>query len=78
MLTNDQMKPNRYGIMMKYKRMYEAICEIYKSGRKVMIATHTKATIYPSLDWFKLGKTGVYVKRGKNWDCINFSAIKQA
>ena len=32
--------------------------------------------IYSKIEQFKLGKNGVYVQRGKSWDCITGASIR--
>lgn len=75
-MTNEQMKPNRFLDMMKYKKLYTAIVAEIEKGLAIQITTYTKSSIYKSASQFKYGKSGVYVQRGKNWDCINYANIR--
>lgn len=47
-------------------------------GGKVMVATYTQATIYSTkhADWFTATTDGLYVRRGKSKDCLNFTPVK--
>lgn len=73
MLTNDQMKPNRFARWAKARKRINFILENLEAGRTVQIATYTKAVRYTAKhkEMFKATKTGAYVQRGKNWDCID-------
>jgi hypothetical protein len=45
-------------------------------GIRWLIATYARATYYKSADWFKLDAIGsLYVRRGKAWDCLDFTKI---
>jgi hypothetical protein len=48
------------------------------SGGIVVVATMTKATMYSKkhIGMFKADKSGVYVRRGKSWDCIDYCGIR--
>jgi hypothetical protein len=75
-MTNEQMKPNRFARMMENKTIYEKILDAIKKGFSIQITTYTHSKIYSKSEQFKLGKSGVYVQRGKNWDCINGASIR--
>lgn len=76
MITNENMKPNRFLRMFENKTLYNKIAHEIGKGLSIQVTTYTRSTVYKSLDSFKLGKNGVYVKRGKNWDCINGASIR--
>lgn len=70
------MKPGRFLSMQRARSTYRAITSHLAAGGKVIVATYTKATIYSSVEQFKLGKATVYARRGKNWDAIDGCAIR--
>jgi polygalacturonase len=47
-------------------------------GNKVMVATHLKATVYSAahVSMFRANADGLFVQRGRYWDCIDYCAIK--
>jgi len=75
-MSNENMKANRYLRMYENKKLYNSIVAEIAKGLAIQVSTYTKSKIYTKAEQFKLGKTGVYVQRGKNWDCINSSAIR--
>lgn len=78
MLTNDQMKAGRFARWAKARAKVAAIRNALSAGNVVMICTATRAVQYGAthVDMFKATKTGAFVARGKNWDCIDFSTIR--
>jgi hypothetical protein len=80
MLTNEQMRQDRYGRWYRARRLVARIQETLNAGGCVVIATCTQARQYDvrSVDSFKATKTGAYVKRGKSWDCIDYCGIRFA
>jgi hypothetical protein len=78
MLTNDQMVPGRFQKLYIGRKRFNAISECLKNGGRVVIPTYVRATIYTPrhAGMFRLGKSGsLYVQRGRNWDCIDFSLV---
>lgn len=75
-MTNAQMTPNRFLRMMENKKLYTRIISEIEKGLAIQITTYTRSTIYTEGGQFKLGKTGVYVQRGKHWDCINGASVR--
>ena len=71
-----KMTPNRYGKMFACKKLYNNIATEISKGLAIQITTYNQSKIYTKIDQFKLGKTGVYVKRGKRWDCILYTSIR--
>ena len=73
MLTNDQMKPNRFARWAKARKRIKFILENLESGRTVQISTYLKSVRYTAKhkEMFKATKNGAWVQRGKNWDCID-------
>lgn len=77
-MNNDQMKANRYLRWAKARKRVSCIQRHLAAGGRVIIGTHTKATVYSAshADMFKATKDGAFVKRGKGWDCIDFSGVR--
>ena len=71
-----KMTPNRFGKMMEYKKLYNNIKAEISKGLSIQITTYTNSKIYSKIEQFKLGKNGVYVQRGKSWDCITGASIR--
>lgn len=72
-LTNEQMKPNRFVRWAKARKRIAFIVSNLEAGKTVQLTTYTKATRYTAKhkDMFKATKGGAYVQRGKSWDCID-------
>lgn len=75
-MSNENMKANRYLRMYENKKLYNSIIAEIAKGLSIQITTYTQSKIYTKAEQFKLGKTGVYAQRGKNWDCINGASIR--
>lgn len=77
MLTNDQMKPDRFAKWAEYRRMVRNIDATLAMGGEVVLCTHTRQTRYTAkcAGMFKANKSGAYVQRGKSWDFIGWTAI---
>ena len=77
-MNNGQMKPNRFYRWAEARRKHRLIVQHLQSGGKVVVATYTHATIYTSqhVDMFKATQSGLYVRAGKRWDCLDFSNIQ--
>jgi hypothetical protein len=73
MLTNAQMKPNRYARWAKARKKYNAIISNVTAGRTVVIANHMRAYEVTSknVSLITHNKTGVYLKG----QCIDFCSI---
>ena len=76
MLTNDQMRPYRFQRMMECRILYRKIESALASGLRIQVTTYAHSKVYTNLEQFKLGKTGVYVARGKHWDDISGCSIR--
>lgn len=76
-MTNDQMTANRYLRWYQARRKLAAIQQALQDGCTIMVSTHLKATQYTAkhADMFKATRTGLFVKRGKHWDCIDYCKI---
>ena len=75
-MSNENMKANRYLRMYENKKLYNGIIAEIAKGLSIQITTYTQSRIYSKAAQFKLGKAGVYVRRGEHWDCINGSSIR--
>lgn len=80
MLTNEQMKANRYGRWAAARKLVNRIQSTLNAGGYVVIGTYTKAVQYDSrhADYFKATRNGAYVQRGKTWDCIDYCGFRFA
>ena len=76
MIANEKMTANRYMRMYENKKLYSGIIAEIEKGHAIQVTTYLASKIYKSASQFKLGKNGVYVQRGKNWDCINGASIR--
>lgn len=47
-------------------------------GNKIQVCTYTRATLYDHrhANLFKITSTGLFVARGKSWDCIDYCGIR--
>jgi len=77
-MTNDEMKPGRYLRWHKARRNAARIAAHLEAGGKVVIGTYTRATVYSKnhADMFRATRSGLFVRRGKHWDCIDYCAIR--
>jgi hypothetical protein len=81
MITNEQMRANRYGKWAQSRKLVKDIQDTLNAGGIVVMATYTKATQFDSrhVDMFKATKTGAYVqKRNGKWDCIDYCGFRFA
>ena len=78
MLTNAQMKQDRYGQWCRSRKLYKQIQDTFAADGTVTIATYAKATHYDKrhANMFKSLKDGVYVQRGKGWDFISLCGFR--
>jgi hypothetical protein len=78
MLSNEQMKENRYGRWAKARKLYGKIQATFAAGGIVTVATATRATHYNAKhsEMFRVTRTGVYIQRGKSWDCIDLCGFR--
>jgi hypothetical protein len=77
MLSNEQMKPNRFGKWAAARKRAAKIAAAFDAGAEVWTCTMTKRTKYTAkhASMFKAGKDAVYVQRGKSWDCLIFTPV---
>lgn len=75
-LSNDQMKAGRYLRFQQAKRKLEWIKARSAEGLDVYVCTYTKSTRFTPKtmakgEWFKATRSGLYVARGRQWDCVD-------
>ncbi len=77
-LSNDQMKANRYGRWAVARKLIRHIVTNLEAGNDVYLCTYTKATRYQRKHaaMFKANRNGAWVQRGKSWVCINFTPVR--
>jgi hypothetical protein len=77
-MTNDQMKAGRFVTWAKARKRLSAIQEAFSAGKSVYVCTQTKATRYTAkhAEMFRATKSGLFVQRGKGWDCLDFTALR--
>ena len=73
MITNDQMKPNRFARWANARKRVSFIVSNLNAGKTVQLTTYTKATRYNAkhINMFKATKFGAFVQSGKSWLCID-------
>ena len=78
MMSNEQMRANRYGKWADARRMFRQIQETLQSGGVVQVTTYTRSTLYQAKHsgMFSARKDGVYVQSGKSVVCLNSCAIR--
>lgn len=78
MLTNAEMKSDRFVRWANARAKVAKIKAHLGSGGVVIVSTMTRAVEYKTKhsEMFKATRTGVYVARGKSWDCIDYSNIR--
>jgi hypothetical protein len=77
-MNNSHMRPNRFFQWQQYKKRFAEIQAHLGKGGSVLIPTCTKATLYrpKHAGMFKVTRSGLFVQRGKSFECLNFSAIR--
>jgi hypothetical protein len=79
MLTNDQMRPNRWAKLAKGRKIYRRMHACWDAGGYVRIGTATRYSDYKPAhrDLIELGKSGsLHARRGKRADCIDFCTFQ--
>lgn len=76
LLTNDQMQADRYLRWHQARALHARISAHLARGGCVLVATYLKCWIHRDPGQFQCRRDGVYVRRGKRWDCINHCAIR--
>jgi len=78
MLTNDQMKANRFLKLAKGRKLYARMNETWNKGGIVTIGTCTRGYEIKAKarELVILGKSGsLYLQKGKSRDCIDFCSF---
>jgi hypothetical protein len=77
-MTNEQMKPGRFLRWQQARRTAAKIDAHLASGGKVLVGTYTRVTVYSRkhADMFRATSSGLCVRRGTHWDCIDYCAIR--
>jgi hypothetical protein len=77
-MTNDQMKPGRFLRWQQARRTAAKIAAHLTSGGRVLVGTYTRAIVYSGkhVDLFRATSSGLYVRKGKHWECIDYCAIR--
>jgi len=72
-MTNQEMQTQNRAI-----RKWLWMRDCWRHGADVITCTYGKATYYSAkhADLFRVRKSGLYVQRGKSWDCLNFTNLK--
>ena len=73
MLANHQMKAGRFLRWHKARQTMRWIEARWAEGRTVYITTYARSTAIKAknAECLQAGRDGVYMRRGKHWDCIN-------
>jgi len=60
------------------EKLEEIQTHLATKGNKVMVCTHLRATTYDHrhIGMFKANTGGLFVQRGRAWDCIDYCAIR--
>ena len=66
------------GLMETREQKYNRIIETLSAGGIVQIVTYTRAIQYDKrhLSLFKVNPTGLYVRHGKRWVCIDYTCLR--
>lgn len=72
-MSNEAMKAGRFLKWAKARKLLRRIQAVLAADGKVTVGTHTRATTYGSANasLFKATQAGLFVQRGKSWDCID-------
>ena len=72
------MKPGRFLRWQRARRTAAEIAAHLAAGGKVVVGTHTRATVYGRRHaaLFRATRSGLYVRSGRRWDCIDYCAIR--
>ena len=79
MLTNEQMKPNRFAKLARGRKLYRRMQAAWDAGGFVRVGTATRYTDYRAKhrEMIRLGESGSLYAQclGKNWDCLDFCSF---
>lgn len=76
-MTNEQMIEKRFSRWANYRKMISNIKKTLAADGEIHIVGYGRVVKCDKrhVEMFKATKSGAYVQRGKNWDCLNFSKI---
>lgn len=77
-MTNDQMRPGRFLRWQHARRTAARITAHLESAGRVIVGTYTRATVYSRRHaaLFRATSSGLLVRSGNHWDCIDHCAIR--
>lgn len=77
-LDNSQMRAGRYLRWHDARRKLRDILAHLTAGGAVLTFTYTRATRYTARHaaMFRAARSGLYVRRGNSWECIDFTPIR--
>jgi hypothetical protein len=77
-MTNEDMKPGRFLRWQQARRTAAKIASHLESGGGVVVGTYTQATVYSRqrAAMFRATRSGLYVRSGKRWECIDYCALR--
>lgn len=66
-----------FGRWAANRRLVARVLAALQSGKRVTIATYTKATLYDArhVGMFRADQRGAWVQRGKHWDDFSGAAV---
>ena len=72
-----RMSPDYFGRWARYRRIVSSVLGALNAGRRVTLASYTKATIYDRrhVAMFRADARGAWVQRGKRWEDFSGCAI---
>jgi hypothetical protein len=79
--TNEKLNGRTPGTYLRWhtaRQTARRIAAHLAAGGRVVVATYTRATYYDQRHaaMFRATRTGLFVQRGKAWDCIDGCAIR--
>jgi hypothetical protein len=77
-MTNDEMKPNRYGRWAQARKKIAFIKGHLEQNHTVEIATALRVYRLKKkhIEMVKATRTGAFVQSGSKWFCIDYTSIR--
>jgi hypothetical protein len=77
-MDNSHMTARRFLRWHGYRLRHRAITEHLLRGGKAVIMTYTRVTIFDRrhVAMFEATRDGLFLRRGKSRDCLNFTTIR--
>ena len=77
-MSNDAMIANRFGRWATARKGCGEIVGALQAGKTVVVSTYTRAWQFDKrhADSFRATKSGLYMRRGKHWDCIDGASVR--